>query len=71
LNGKVRRYTPDFFLFDYGIYIEVKGYWWNNDREKMRLSMAQNPDKKIIIIEKDKYEMILNGKIDEVLNLPV
>jgi hypothetical protein len=55
LNGKTKRYTPDFYLPAYDIYIEIKGRWWGNDREKMDAVIEQHPDKKIFIIEKEQY----------------
>ena len=62
LNGEVRSYTPDFYLPDYDLYIEVKGYWWGNDKSKMNAVMKQHSDKKILIVEKDGYEAIMQGK---------
>lgn len=61
-NNKVHRYSPDFYLPDFDCYLEIKGYWWGNDREKMSLVRAQNPDKKIIVIEKDEYKRIMQGE---------
>lgn len=52
LDGKKRRYFPDFYLIDSDTYIEVKGYWWNNDLEKMKLVKQYNPSMKIIVITK-------------------
>lgn len=62
-NGKEHSYTPDFYLPQYNVYLEIKGYWWGDDKEKMRCVITQNPDKNIIIIEKNQYEDLLNGKI--------
>lgn len=59
LDGKTRRYTPDFYLSDYDLYIEVKGYYWRNDREKMDAVIEQYPEKRIQIIEKELYEGII------------
>ncbi len=52
-NGKVRHYTPDFDCEDR--FIEVKGYWRKEDREKMRLVFENNPNLRISILEKDQY----------------
>ena len=38
-----RWYTPDFYLKDYGIYLETKGRWTATDRAKMRLVLKQHP----------------------------
>ena len=63
MDEKVRSYTPDFYLKDYDVYLEVKGYWWGNDRRKMDIVLKKYPDKKIIIIEKIQYEKILQGEL--------
>lgn len=63
MNGKQRSYAPDFYLVDLDIYLEVKGYWWGNDKEKMKLVMEQNPDKKIFLIEKEQYKKIMGGEL--------
>ena len=63
LDGKIRSYAPDFFLPEYDVYLEVKGHWWGNDKDKMDAVIAQHPDKKVIIIEKDDYERILQGEL--------
>ena len=61
-ENKKRRYTPDFYLEDYGIFLEIKGYWWGEDRRKMELVIEQHKDKTVIIIEKAMYEGILSAK---------
>lgn len=61
-ENKKRRYTPDFYLEDYGIFLEIKGYWWGEDRRKMELVIEQHKDKTVIVIEKEIYEGILCAK---------
>lgn len=63
LDGKERSYAPDFFLPEYNVYLELKGYWWGNDREKMNAVIKQHSDKNIIIIERDKYKKFLDGEL--------
>lgn len=58
LNGKLKKYTPDFFLPDYNVFLEVKGYWWGNDRNKMDAVLDQYPNTKFVIIEKKQYDDI-------------
>ena len=41
--SKVHTYTPDFYLIDRDIYIETKGYFTTQDRQKMRLIKEQHP----------------------------
>jgi len=56
-NGAVHRYFPDFKLLDYtGVYIEVKGYERERDREKWK----QFPDT-LIIIKLKEIKEIKNG----------
>jgi hypothetical protein len=63
MGGKEKSYAPDFYLPKYDTYLEIKGYWWGNDREKMDLVIQQHPTKKIVIVEKDGYEKILQGEL--------
>ena len=62
MGGKMRNYTPDFYLPDFDVYLEVKGYWWGNDKEKMECVIAQHSDKKFVIIMKEKFKQILQGE---------
>lgn len=63
MNDKIKSYAPDFYLPDFDVYLEVKGYWWGNDREKMKAVIEQHPTKKIIIVEKAEYNRILQGEL--------
>lgn len=58
-NNKLHHYNPDFYLPEYDCYLEIKGYWWGNDKQKMQFVLNQNPTKKIYIIEKDLYQILL------------
>jgi hypothetical protein len=60
LDGKTRRYTPDFYLPAFNLYLEFKGYWWGNDRAKMDAVLEQHPEKNIAIIEEQNYRVLLN-----------
>ncbi len=62
IDGKIKKYTPDLFLIEENIYIEIKGYWWGDDKKKMEAVISQNKNKKIII-EKNEYEKILRGEL--------
>jgi hypothetical protein len=50
LNEKVRHYTPDFFLEDLNLYLELKGYWWNDDKDKMIAVISQYPSNDFCIM---------------------
>ena len=47
---RARNYIPDFYLPDHDIYIEVKGYWTDAARHKMKSVQEINPVK-IVILE--------------------
>ena len=49
-GGRKKNYIPDFYLVDYDIYIEVKGYWTDAARHKMKDVQKRNPVK-ILILE--------------------
>ena len=40
--NKIKRYTPDFYLPDYNIYLEVKGWWKDRDIEKTELVLNEH-----------------------------
>ena len=47
---RARNYIPDFYLPDHDVYIEVKGYWTEAAKHKMKSVQVLN-DVKIIILE--------------------
>ena len=55
-------YTADLYVPSMDVYVEVKGRYPDTDREKMRLVVEQNKDKKIYFIH-DKYDDFITGKI--------
>jgi predicted DNA-binding protein YlxM (UPF0122 family) len=64
LNGKIKSYTPDFFIPKFNLYLEIKGHWWGNDKQKIEEVLRQHNDKKLILITKKEYFNILNGNMD-------
>jgi hypothetical protein len=60
-KGKRRWYSPDFYLPALGIQIEVKGFWWGDDRRKMDLVLEQNPAARICIVENDLFQTLLKS----------
>ena len=50
VRGRKRKYIPDFYLPDYDLYIEVKGYWTDASRHNMKDIEERNP-RKILILE--------------------
>jgi len=63
MDGKLRHYTPDFYLPDYDVLLEVKGHWWGRDREKMDIVFETYKDKNIVLIEKEQFQKILQGEL--------
>lgn len=62
-DGQKRTYTPDFYLPNTNKYIEVKGYYSETDKIKMRLISEQYPDLKILFIDQWHYNDFILGKI--------
>jgi hypothetical protein len=50
-EGSVRNYFPDFYLPDFNTYIEVKGYWTSETKQKMNSVIERNEQVRIIILE--------------------
>lgn len=42
---RLKNYIPDFYLPDYDIYLEVKGYWTDTAKWKMRDICSRYPNK--------------------------
>lgn len=63
IDGKQKTYTPDLYLEEFDLFLEVKGYWWGKDKDKMEAVKSQHPDKKIVIIEKEEYKKIMQGEL--------
>lgn len=59
-------YTPDFKIKD--TYIEIKGYWYDDSKIKFKLFKSMYPDKKIVIIDSDKYDILKKTYKDKIAN---
>lgn len=62
ISGSIRSYTPDFYLPEYNCWLEIKGYWWGNDLEKMKLIQEAYPDRILYIIQEQEYKKLLSGE---------
>jgi predicted nuclease of restriction endonuclease-like RecB superfamily len=60
-GGRKRNYIPDFYLPDYDMYIEVKGYWTDAAKHKMKDVQKRNPVK-ILILESKKEIIDIDTK---------
>lgn len=63
INSKMRSYTPDLYLPELNLYLEIKGYWWGNDKEKMKAVLEQHSDKTVVILEKEEYNKLMCGEL--------
>jgi len=58
-EGKIRRYTPDFYLIDKNTYVEIKGYKTSKDEAKW----SQFPkSENLLILMKKELKKIINIK---------
>lgn len=66
-DGSVRRYFPDFYLKEFDLYVEVKGYQTERDIAKWKCipNLAIVKEKEIKAIKEKKFELsqLLNGKV--------
>ncbi|MFA5586614.1 MAG: hypothetical protein WDA02_08765 [Saccharofermentanales bacterium] len=56
-NGKIHKYFPDFYLTDFNIYIEVKGY--QRDRDIQKWKSLSN----LIVLKKQEIKLIKDNKL--------
>lgn len=64
-----RRYTPDFYLPEFNIYIEVKGWMKDRDIEKMKKFLYDNSDCDIRLLDNHKLFSQLENNEISVLDL--
>lgn len=62
-KGRERNYTPDFYLIVQEIYLEVKGHWWGDDKQKMIAFHNSNSGVDIRIIDKHWFSKLMNGEL--------
>lgn len=55
-DGSEVAYIPDYFIGD--LIIEIKGRWYDDAIKKFKLFKEQYPDKKIIVIDGNKYNKL-------------
>lgn len=67
LNEKEKNYTPDFYLEELDLFLEIKGFWWGNDKEKMKSVLEQNKFLKIKLVLKQELEILLKVQSKEQL----
>ena len=52
-------YTPDFYLKETNEYIEVKGYWMEDAKEKYEMFKSQYPEVKIRLVDEESYKQLI------------
>lgn len=61
-DGLIKSYSPDFYIKEYDLYVEIKGFWWGDDERKMQLVKEQHDDKRLVVIfGKNKLDIICNS----------
>ena len=55
-----KQYTPDFYLPDFDLWIEIKGFWWPKAREKFNQFLTEHPNTKIVVIGEQIWLQPLN-----------
>lgn len=61
--GQKRTYNPDFYIPQYGWYIEVKGYYSAKDKRKMFNVCNQHPDLIFLLIDSQRYGIFIHSDI--------
>jgi len=57
-NNAEGTYRPDFYLIDCDLYVEVKGWWRDDAKDKYLAFKKQYRDKKIEVYDKDKLKKL-------------
>lgn len=57
-DGVKRKYIPDFYLPDYDLYLEIKGFWTMQARHKMADVRRRNSVEIVIVESLDKILII-------------
>lgn len=69
LNGFEKTYCPDFYLPDENVFVEVKGYFTKEDRQKIEIVKQLYPNEKIEIFDESRLLELQILNIDKEQNL--
>jgi predicted nuclease of restriction endonuclease-like RecB superfamily len=58
VRNRKRKYIPDFYLPEYDLYVEVKGYWTDAARHKM-----------VDVVERNNVEVLILESLDDIENV--
>lgn len=78
ITSNTTRYTPDFYIPSYDLYIETKGYWWEEEKKRFEAFKKTYPEIRIeVLMEKELFSIpvkdlirIFSGR-SVVVNAPV
>jgi len=63
-----KTYTPDFYFFNHGCFVEIKGLWMPSQRSKYKSFRKEFPDVRLLVIpwisRKEYYEADTIGATD-------
>lgn len=62
LEEMKKNYIPDFYIKELDVYVEVKGYWYKDAKEKWDYWLIKSPDIKKILINKQILIKLENGE---------
>ena len=68
-DGKSFTYCPDFYLIDYDRYVEIKGYFSEENKKRMSIFKIQYPNIDVTVIGEDKLVEIGAFDIHKSLNI--
>jgi hypothetical protein len=52
-NDKKTYYIPDFYLEDYQLFLETKGYWWSDKKQRTEYAVVTNNIQWICVMQKE------------------
>lgn len=71
INEVKKTYNPDFYLPELNEYVEVKGYFSENDKIKMDAVIDQNPDVIIRFLQQKKYLYFIKNENATINEIPI
>lgn len=58
LDGRKRSYTPDFYVEEWGVWVDVKGYLTDEQARRIEAAKEQNPDLRLILLPEARLKMM-------------
>ena len=59
MNGDIKNYYPDFYVYDWGCYVDIKcNYFYNLQKDKFKALQEYNKDLKIKILLQDELKQL-------------